>query len=121
MIHGHLRPASNFHHLDGRDPRLRAAASTWPRRAILAASVLPLVTVVALSYLTTGAEEEVLDDLFGMVLLIMVVVILLRLRPSNAPPLHWTDVALILVFWLPLEFFWLSNLEHIPIAWNRSL
>ena len=90
--------------------RLRAAASTWPRRAILAASVLPLVTIVALSHLATGAGE-VLADLLGMALLITVVMILLGLRPRYAPPLHWTDVALILVFWLPLEFFWLSNLK----------
>ena len=90
--------------------RLRAVASTWPRRTILAASVLPLVTVVALSHLATGAGE-VLDDLLGIALLITVVMSLLRLRPSNAPPLHWTDVALILVFWLPLEFFLLSNLK----------
>jgi hypothetical protein len=90
--------------------RLRAAASTWARRAILAASMLPLLVIVALSHLTIGARE-VLDDLLGMTLLITVVMILLRLRPSDAPPLHRTDVALILVFWLPLEFFWLSDLK----------
>ena len=90
--------------------RLRAAASTWPRRVILAAGVLPLVTIVALPHLTTG-DGEVLDDLLGMALLITVVMSLLRLRPSNAPPLHWTDLALVLVFWLPLEFFWMSDLR----------
>ena len=90
--------------------RLRAAARTWPRRAILAAGVLLPGTAVALWHLATGAEE-VLDDLLGMALLITVVMSLLRLRPSNAPPLHWTDVALILVLWLPLEFFWMSDLR----------
>lgn len=90
--------------------RLRALASTWPRRMILAASVLPPVTVVALSHLATGAGA-VLDDLLGTALLVTVVMILLRLRPDHAPPLHWTDVALILVFWLPLEFGWVSSLK----------
>ena len=90
--------------------RLRAAASTWPRRAILAASVLPVVAVVALPHLASEAGE-VLPDLFGMALLIIAVMTLLRLRPRNASPLHWTDVALILAFWLPLEFAWVSSLK----------
>ena len=90
--------------------RLRAAASTWSRRAILAASVLSLVTVVAMPHLAAGAGE-VLVDLLGMALLIIAVMTLLRLRPRHAPPLHWTDVALILVFWLPLEFAWVSSLK----------
>jgi uncharacterized protein len=90
--------------------RLRAAASTWPRRVILVAGVLLPGTAVALWHLATGAEE-VLDDLLGMMLLVTVVCILLRLRPSNAPPLHWTDLALVPVFWLPLEFFWMSDLR----------
>jgi membrane protease YdiL (CAAX protease family) len=71
-----------------------------------------LVPVAILSLARSGIDPAAnAGDLAGWTLLVGAVLLLLALRPADAPPLHWTDVALVLVLWFLVQFGWLPEIR----------
>jgi hypothetical protein len=69
--------------------RLRPLAATPAWRAAVATSVLVPVAILSLS--RSGIDPAAnAGDLAGWALLVGAVLVLLSLRPTDAPPLHWT-------------------------------